>query len=702
MQEYRQTGSAEFQITTVSSRNDTISGGDVLIRIDSPRVALDRVTVALNGKDVSGAFKPVAGTRSLLGLVTGLRRGSNDVTVAEKGGTVKSSLALTNWPIEGPIFSGPHEKPYVCMTELFKLPVTGGTLGKALDENCSIATRVDYIYRTTANDFKPLPNPSVRPADLAYTTTSEGKKVAYIVRIETGTVDRAIYQSSILHDPMTDRPPDPWNHPAGWNGRLFYPFGGGCPGGWYIQGEATNGVLDNYMLSQGFAVTTSSKNVQSNNCSDVVSAETVMMVKERFIERYGAPVHTIGWGSSGGAEQLHSIADNYPGLVDGIIPGSSFPDVTFAAITMQGFGTRLVYHYFKDLATEKWTKEQQIAVAGVAMYETLVEQATRGDRINPNGVCDKAIPPELLYDALKNPRGARCTTYDHTIASWGRDPETGFSRRPLDNVGVQYGLKVLNSGIISKAQFLELNEKIGGIDIDTNFTTGRTVGDPIAARRGYEFGRFINGGGGLAITPIIDYRAYADDIPGNVHMRFHSFSTRARLIQQNGNADNHVMLQEDATYGLFSTKSPLMQEAIRQMDKWLTNLDQDKSNGPRAQKVVRAKPADLQDACVAPGGRRINEKQVYQQGECDKYFPSHASPYLVAGMPLANNIAICQRKPIDPSDYRVQFTPAEMERLRRIFATGVCDYTKPSVEQRPLLGTWLSYGPAGSVERAGK
>jgi hypothetical protein len=71
-------------------------------------------------------------------------------------------------------------------------------------------------------------------------------------------------------------------------------------------------------------------------------------------------------------------------------------------------------------------------------------------------------------------------------------------------------------------------------------------------------------------------------------------------------------------------------------------------------------------------------------------------------MPLANNIAICQRKPVDPSDYKVQFTPAEMERLRRIFATGVCDYTKPSVEQRPLIGTWLSFGPAGTVERAGK
>ncbi len=694
MQEHRQTGSAEIQIKTVSGRNDMVSGGDALLRIDvSPRVPLDQVKVALNGQDLSAAFKPIAGTRSLLGLATGLKLGDNTVTASQSGQA--ASLVLTNWPIEGPIFSGPHEKPYVCMTQVFDLPVTGGNLGPALDENCSIKTRVDYIYRGTDNKFKPLPNPSARPGDLTTTTTNEGKKVPFIVRVETGTINRAIYHFSMLHDPMTDRPVDLWNRPAGWNGRLIYTFGGGCPGGWYIQGKDTEGVLDPFMLSQGFAVATSSKNVFGNNCDDVNSGETMMMVKERFIERHGAPAHTIGWGSSGGAHQVHLIGDNYPGLLDGIIPGSSFPDVPFGAVTMQGFGARLLHHYFTELATEKWTKEQETAATGIMLHETLVAQATRGDRINPRGVCDEAIPAEWLYDPVTNPRGARCTPYDHQSYIWGKDPRTGFPRRPLDNVGVQYGLQTLNSGVISKAQFLELNEKVGGVDIDAKFTKERTVGDRIGARRGYETGRFLSGGGGLASTPIIDYRAYADSKPGDVHMRFHSFSTRERLKQANGHADNQVMLHEDYTYGGFNTESPLHQEAIQQMDQWLLNVAKDTSNAPRAQKVVKAKPANLREGCVAPGGRRINEQQVYQGGECDKYFHSHASPYLVAGMPVANNIAMCQRKPIDLSDYKVTFNPAEMDRLRRIFADGVCDYTKPSFEQRPLMGTWLSYGPAG-------
>ena len=694
--EHEQTGTGEFQVR-VSGRTAMISGGDALIEIDvPPGVPLDRTTVSLNGQDVTHLFEPASGTRSLLGLLTDLRPGDNLVTVAEEDGAEGNSLALTNWPIEGPIFSGPHEAPYVCMTHLFELPVTGGTLGPALDENCSIATRVDYIYRTTGDEFRALADPSTRPADLAHTTTNDGRDVAYIVRVETGTVNRAIYRFSVLHDPMADPEPGPLNRPAGWNGRLIYTFGGGCPGGWYIQGARTGGVLDPHMLSQGFAVASSSKNVYGNNCDDVLSAETLMMVKERFSERYGAPAHTIGWGSSGGAHQVHLISHNYPGLLDGVIAASSFPDVPTASVNMQGFGTRLLYHYFTETSEEQWTREQQVAVAGLPSYETLETQATRGDRLNPRGVCDPAVPAELYYDPVTNPRGARCTPYDHQVSSYGRDPSTGFARRPLDNVGVQYGLDALNDDTIGKDQFLDLNERIGGIDIDTNFTAERTVADSIAIRRAYEYGRILSGGGGLASTPIIDYRAYSDDRPGDVHMRFHSFSTRERLKQVNGHANNHVMLHEDYSYGGFSTSSPLNREALGQMDLWLLNLAKDASDAPRAEKVVHAKPTDLVDSCLAPGGERIRETQLYREGACDGHFPSHASPYLVAGMPVANNIVKCQLKEVDPSDYTVRFTSTEMERLRGIFPDGVCDYTRPGVEQRPVAGTWLSFGPAGA------
>ena len=698
---HQQRGSPDFQIVTVSGRNDMISGNNVLARIDvGSGISLDQVIVDLNGWNVTSAFRALPGSRSLLGLVEGLRLGQNRLTVGEQGraGEGRSTwLTLTNYPISGPIFSGPHETPFICMTGSFQLPVTGGTLGPPLDPNCSIARRVDYIYRSTAGVFKPLRVPTLHPADLAHTTTNRGQLVPYIVRVETGTINRAIYQTAILHDPATEAPPDPWRPPAGWNGRLIYKFGGGCAGGWYIQGRSTDGVLEDKMLALGYATASATANVFGNNCSDVLAAETMMMVKERFIESYGAPTGTIGWGCSGGSYQAHQIGDNYPGLLDGMVVGCSFPDVSHAVVSMQAFGASLLYHYLEERAGVPWTMAQRVAVSGLPDYTALVVEAARANRLNPRGQYDKALPGNLLYDPRTNPHGVRCTLYDHAVNVYGRDPVTGFARRFLDNVGVQYGLQALNAGSISTTQFLDLNEKIGGLDIDTNFTPERTVGDRTSLRLAYESGRILNGGGGLAMLPIIDYRAYSDASNGDLHMRFHSFSMRERLTQANGRADNQVMLVESKEHGLWSTDSPVLREALQQMDQWLSNLAADKSPTPRAEKVVRDKPADLVDACFTKAGVKIAEKQTYAgSGVCNKLYPSHSSPYLVAGMPLANNVAKCQLKPIDLADYGMPFTPAEIERLHRIFPSGVCDYRKPGVEQRPLKDVWLSFGPAGA------
>ena len=114
----------------------------------------------------------------------------------------------------------------------------------------------------------------------------------------------------------------------------------------------------------------------------------------------------------------------------------------------------------------------------------------------------------------------------------GRDRKTGFARRPIDNVGVQYGLAALNAGAISVDMFLDLNQRIGGYDVDGNYVSARTVADEDALKAAYESGRVTNGGLGLRTTPIIDYRGYVDQ-PENaqeVHSRFHSFSLRERLL----------------------------------------------------------------------------------------------------------------------------------------------------------------------------
>src|SRR4051794_26887488 len=76
-------GGGQVTISPVSNpRPDLVSGGQVLVRVDSP--ARSEVRVTANGQDVTSAFHQQP-NGSLLGLVTGLHTGSNDITAAPAG-----------------------------------------------------------------------------------------------------------------------------------------------------------------------------------------------------------------------------------------------------------------------------------------------------------------------------------------------------------------------------------------------------------------------------------------------------------------------------------------------------------------------------------------------------------------------------------------------------------------------------------------
>lgn len=500
----------------------------------------------------------------------------------------------------------------------------------------------------------------------------------------------------MLHDPA-EPAPDPWNRGSGWNGRLIYRFGGGCRPGWYQQGERTAGVIHDVELSRGYAIASSTLNVFASNCSELLSAETMMLVKERFAEAYGPPLFTIGWGSSGGAHQSHGVADNYPGLLDGLIVGSSFPDMT-SGTSFKAVDAVLLEQYFDNVAPGLFTEEQQRAVSGFGVRASIPHLAIYALRADPDAYFADVIPQDAQYHPTENPTGARATIYDHTVNVYGRDPTTGFARRPLDNVGVQYGLTALNDGVFDAELFLDLNERIGGLDVDFNHQTQRTEADLEAIRAAYRTGRIISGAG-LASVPIIDYRAYLDlQEDGDNHMKLHSFSLRERLIRTNGHADNHVILVRDSGFrsgfgAAYSSESSndVLYDALAQMDRWLTAAAADFSATPRPEKVVRAKPPELVDACWAPDGRKIVEPQTYDgPGECNELYPSFPVPAMVAGAPLVDDIVKCQLKPIDPADYAVSLTPEQRERLEGVFPSGVCDWSRAGVGQEPQTGMWLT------------
>jgi hypothetical protein len=79
---------------------------------------------------------------------------------------------------------------------------------------------------------------------------------------------------------------------------------------------------------------------------------------------------------------------------------------------------------------------------------------------------------------------------------------------------------------------------------------------------------------------------------------------------------------------------------------------------------------------------------VYQgDTACNQLYPAFSTPRMVGGEPLENNVAKCQLRPINPAQYNVSFTAAEIALLNAIFPQGVCDYSLPGVGQRPTEGT---------------
>ena len=461
-------------------------------------------------------------------------------------------------------------------------------------------------------------------------------------------------------------------------------FGGGC-GTNYNQGTntAVSAIFD-AAVSRGFAHAVSTQNVMQQHCNDSLSGEALMMIKEHFIERYGLPKWTMGFGGSGGSIQQLLIAQNFPGLLDGLLPSLTFAD----SISVRPSVTdcRLLMNYYKtDAAT--WTREKQTAVEGYTPGT-----CTSWDRSFINViVADYAqgcgIPKDQVYDAATNPKGPRCTMWDTNVATFGRDPKTGFARRSLDNVGVQYGLTAFNAGAITAAEFLDLNQKVGGFDNDGHPRAARTIADPESVRLTYAAGRLDSGAGGLGGLPILHYRSYNDPL-GDIHTYDRDFTVRERLRKANGRVDNQIIwiYPNGGAAGLAAKVNGL---AIDTMSQWLDALAKDTSSAKAIDKVVRAKPAAAVDGCFTAEGEKIDEPlSLKGTGKCASLYPPHSTPRLVAGAPLADDVIKCQLKPIAAGDYKGTLTSDQLQQLRQIFPAGVCDYAKPGVNQVPLGGTY--------------
>jgi len=642
----------------------------------------------------------------------------------------------------------------------------------ATDAQCNIATEYKLWYRTTTPDTGcsfslPDPTPTIAvpnpatpasscfqpyvvgttpAASVASTTTSAGVTVSYIVRVERGTINRGIYDIAVLFDPTapawTATKPQPQ-----WNGKVLYTYGSstGQPRqqfrseqNWAVGG--ITGINDDTALKLGFMVADNSITDSLYNSNRILVNETTMMMKEHIVANYGEIKYTMANGCSGGSIQQNTVASTYPGLLDGIQLSCDYPDSITTGIEVSDC-VLLVNAY----VTPEWTAQ----MAGKTQAQIDAKKAAiNGHRDslgchgwnNSFGFNDKPgnyvvqavvnaagaiapfgatknnckLPAALVYDPVTNPTGTRCGDADLAAAVWGTTTGLpgGTSKRALstnDNVGVQYGLKALLAAAITPEEFVTLNEKIGGTDVDSNLTTARSVADTAALTIAYQSG-IVSNGKNLGKVAIIDSRGYDEGPTGtDIHYNWRSFSERARLDGDAGGHANQVIWRYVglASGGLLPAGAAQMAavttKSLTTMDTWLSSLllsaPKATLNSVRTQaQVVAGKPAAAVDFCFLSADIGFTTP-ITDQAVCDAdaKLAVFASPHQVAGGPNTENILKCTLKPLVIADYTgITFTVGQQTRLNTVFATGVCDWSKLGVGQvDPISPLTFQAGPGG-------
>ncbi|HEY2558105.1 MAG TPA: DUF6351 family protein [Caldimonas sp.] len=674
----------DVSVQVASSPADAVSGGTTLVELTLPSgVSASTLSVSVNGSGVANPFVTTS-SGQVLGVISALSAGVSTIAVvsaADSGGvTHQGSLSVTNTSKTSGILVRTLQ-PLLCRTAQLGL-------GAAVDADCNTATVYTYLYKSTDTTQTSLLSydPAHPAIDVATTTTDAGVTVPFIVRNERGVIDRTIYDVAVLFDPTK-----PWTATApqaAWNHKLFWRFGGGCTPG-HVQASNSAQVVDNAnnALGKGFAVASSGLSVLGNHCDTTLSAETVLTTKSHIAVAYGKVRYTISDGSSGGSIQQHGVANNYPGLLDGIImTGTSFPEVVKLGAD---FGDcHLLLNYFNNISPTLWpTVAQKAAVLGKFDLSSCVVVDTNAFGLgyafwrvvfDPTAACakpDNAVPPTDLaaqlpapgvYNATTTPSGLRCTYYESLAAIYGKRPD-GFANRTYDNVGTQYGLNALKAGTISLQQFIDLNQNVGGLDVDGNIASARSVADAPALPLAYKSGQVVDGKG-LASVPIIAYQSYNNQI---FHDTFYNYSLRARLQATNGTSANQAIWTFQGSPGTFAT------DAFTTMDQWLTAIKADTSTDPLATKVIRAKPALAVDTCLIAGAK------VTDQTACATQFPNYSDPRIAAGEGLTDWILKCQLKAVDPADYP-GVTAGQVSQLQAVFPSGTCDYSKPGAGQQAV------------------
>jgi hypothetical protein len=505
-------------------------------------------------------------------------------------------------------------------------------------------------------------------------------------------------------------------------------------------------MLLDEQLRLGYAVVNSTGLRTNTHYNLQLGGETALMLKEHFVEDHGVPLYTVGVGGSGGAIQQYVYAQNHVGLLDAAIPVYSYSDMITQTIHVGD--CELLEHYFDTTPNPKWQDVlNRRAIQGLnasvsptisgsealqwnqiysiysllGLNRPLPAQAPTSTTPPPLTECRRAwfgLTPLVFNPTYTNVSDLDKLAQDVSDVDWthagdlvniyGVDDD-GYGRVPWDNVGVQYGLEALVDGVITPAEFLDLNARVGswkeanesvpegfpfaGAPTPANFDpwSARNMnlspdgGITPAARRSapieaieaaYTSGMRFEGDIDI---PVIDWRHYLEE-QLDMHHSHQSFATRSRMASQ-GTADNQVIWFTDARPAVFFDQTP---EAFEVIDEWMANLRANPGLG-----VAGNKPPRATDRCFDTLGNEIaagddvwdgilNDEPA---GTCTQTFPTYRSSRIAAGGPIEGGIFKCGLQSVDAAIGAGAYgswvpDAGQRARLLEIFPNGVCDWAQ--------------------------
>lgn len=646
-----------------------------------------------------------------------------------------------NFPIAlgqiGPIaslYSGPSQYPFYCMTldsnlgqpvidnqQGFGVPVYADIELKkqviGYSKDCSVKSKLSY-FRITED----LQIEAIEPSHLN-NTTMDMNGIKQLLRVEQGSINRFIY-TIIMPISMTEI--EDRLAQSKWNKRLIYQFNGGSGIGFRQGRQKPKSVIERQLqqLLDGYAVISSSGNRTSYTYNMLLAEDTARRVKRQFVSLYGAPLYTVGIGGSGGGLAQYLIAQNSTGILDGIIPLYSYPDMITQ--TTYALDCDLLNNYFTFRARKKSTWQDWQRRQLIEGMNSLNDFPQRAAYLQPLNQLAAGFMPSLpkgnnecingyfgLSSFINNPKQGFIRDFFHPEVvddvAWsywqdlssilGTDSE-GSALSTWDNVGVQYGLSALKSDQISMKDFLDINRKIGSWKVQNKMKKetlmtplGRKiplwlslwskqniteVADKVAPRHqgsvdamnaAYLSGQVFIGNIDL---PIIDVRHYLED-DLDMHHVSASFFSRLRIIKANSHANNQVIWIAHKNY------SPI-NLAFAKMDEWLLTMDDSAMN------VLNAKPRSLLDSCFAADGEVIDQGKGTWDGDwnnkelgtCQENFPMYSTSRIQAGGGWAGDIFKCKlislEQAIERGFYGANDIEIHMPLMKKIFPSGVCDH----------------------------